>query len=55
MPTNIKNDRSLYEPLGALFDIGASAARGVSRGAVGLPGDLESLARLGLNKLRPKI
>lgn len=51
MPTNIKNDRPLYEPLGALFDMGASAARGVSRGAVGLPGDLESLARLGLNKV----
>lgn len=46
MPTNIRNDRPLYEPLGALFDMGASAARGVARGTLGLPGDLESLARM---------
>jgi len=46
MPTNIRNDRPLYEPLGALFDMGASATRGVARGTLGLPGDLESLARM---------
>lgn len=46
MPTNIRNDRPLYEPLGALFDMGASAARGVTRGTLGLPGDLESLVRM---------
>ena len=55
MPTSIRNDRPLYEPLGALFDMGASAARGVTRGTLGLPGDLESLARLitGGNQILP--
>lgn len=46
MPTSRRIDRPLYEPLGALWDMGASAVRGVTRGTLGLPGDLESIVRM---------
>lgn len=41
-------DRPLYEVPMALADMFAGAARGVARGTLGLPGDLESLVRLGI-------
>jgi len=48
MPTAIRNDRPLYEiPMG-LADIFAATGRGVVRGTLGLPGDLESLVRMGI-------
>lgn len=47
-PPGQRIDRPLYEVPAALADMFAGAARGVARGTLGLPGDLESLVRLGI-------
>jgi len=46
MPTNITTDKPWYTPALGLADTLAAAGRGVTRGTLGLPGDLESLVRL---------
>lgn len=51
-PPGQRIDRPFHEDLTTLFkgmlDMGAGAVRGVTRGTLGLPGDLESLVRLGI-------
>lgn len=43
--------RDITEPAGAMLDMGAATVKGATQGFIGLPGDLEGIGRLVLEKM----